>query len=305
MKRRKFLSVSGSVVFGSTLLSQDGLGRNRSPSLKAIDVHNALRSLCDVSEPSVDRIIIGGPETVVTKIGTCWMPDWNTLKRAVEQGINTVVVHEPTFYDHWDSYDKRSISWEAPETAKDVYYTAIERKRRWIEERGLVIIRCHDVLDKVPEFGIPYALGQALGFPNRTIIRSRPYFNVYEIDAAPAIDVAQRIAAKLKSVGQPGVAFYGDPQRSVQSVGLGTGCISNPIEFMDLNPDLYISIDDVVRTWIQTTFADDTGQPLVIINHGTSEEFGMRSLNDRLKSMFTDYDVIHLEQGCGYTWVGA
>jgi putative NIF3 family GTP cyclohydrolase 1 type 2 len=233
------------------------------------------------------------------------MPDWNTLKRAVEQGINTVGVHEPTFYDHGDSYDKRSISWEAPETAKDVYYTAIERKRRWIEERGLVIIRCHDVLDKVPEFGIPYALGQALGFPNRTIIRSRPYFNVYEIDAAPAIDVAQRIAAKLKSVGQPGVAFYGDPQRSVQSVGLGTGCISNPIEFMDLNPDLYISIDDVVRTWIQTTFADDTGQPLVIINHGTSEEFGMRSLNDRLKSMFTDYDVIHLEQGCGYTWVGA
>jgi hypothetical protein len=61
----------------------------------------------------------------------------------------------------------------------------------------------------------------------------------------------------------------------------------------------------VVRTWIQTTFADDTGQPLVIINHGTSEEFGMRLLNSRLKSLFADYDVIHLEQGCGYTWVSA
>jgi hypothetical protein len=233
------------------------------------------------------------------------MPDWKTLKHAAEQGINTVVVHEPTFYDHWDAYDKRSISWEAPESAKEVYYGAIEKKKQWIEEAGLVIIRCHDVLDRVPEFGIPYALGQALGFANSDIIRSRPYFNVYRVEPTPAIDVAKRIATKLKGVGQPGVGFYGDPKRQVESVGLGTGCISNPIEFMDLKPGLYISIDDVVRTWIQTTFADDTGQPLVIINHGTSEEFGMRSLNARLKSMFPDHDVIHLNQGCGYTWIGA
>jgi hypothetical protein len=233
------------------------------------------------------------------------MPSWNTLKLAVKQGINTLVVHEPTFYDHWDAYDKRSISWEAPESAKDVYYEAIDEKRKWIEETGLVIVRCHDVLDKVPEFGIPFALGQALGFTNDDIIRSRPYFNVYGIDPTPAMDVAKRIAGALKGVGQPGVGFYGDPKRTVASVGLGTGCICNPIEFMDLNPDLYISIDDVVRTWIQTTFADDTGQPLVIINHGTSEEFGVRSLNARLKSMFADYEIIHLEQGCGYTWVPA
>ena len=48
--------------------------------LKAIDVNDYLRSLCDVKEPSVDRIIIGDPNTRVTKIGTCWMPYWKTLK---------------------------------------------------------------------------------------------------------------------------------------------------------------------------------------------------------------------------------
>ena len=45
------------------------------------------------------------------------------------------------------------------------------------------------------------------------------------------------------------------------TVGIGTGCICDPMEFADLKPDIFIAIDDVVRTWTQTTFAADTGQP--------------------------------------------
>lgn len=72
---------------------------------------------------------------------------------------------------------------------------------------------------------------------------------------------------------------------------------------MDLKPDIFIVIDDVIRTWIETEYAEDTGQPLVVINHGTSEEFGMRWLNDHLKKTFSQYDVIHLSQGCSYRWI--
>lgn len=303
MKRRQFIKVSGSVIIGSTLLTQRSLGERGENTLKAIEVQNYLRSLCDVSEPSCDRIIIGNPETEVEKIGTCWMPYWKTLKRAVKQGINTLVVHEPTFYTHWDLNEKERDYWLAPDPAKDAYRELVEKKKEWILGEGLVIIRCHDVLDKVEEFGIPFALGQALGFTNADIIRSRTYYNVYRIEPAPAINVAKRIAAKLKIATQPGVAFYGDPQYVVKSVGLGTGCICNPLNYMDLKPDLYVGIDDVIRTWIQTTYAEDTGQPLVVINHGTSEEFGMVSLNSRLKEAFPEQDIIHLDQGCGYKWV--
>ena len=72
---------------------------------------------------------------------------------------------------------------------------------------------------------------------------------------------------------------------------------------MDLKPDLFIAIDDSINTWIQTVYAEDSGHPLVVINHGASEEFGIRSLNDHLKMTFTDYDVIHLDQGCSYKWI--
>jgi putative NIF3 family GTP cyclohydrolase 1 type 2 len=144
-----------------------------------------------------------------------------------------------------------------------------------------------------------------LGFAEGDIVRSKPYYNVYRIEPKPAVEVARSIARKLADLRQPGVAFYGDKNRLVDSVGVGTGCFSDPIEFMDLAPGLFIAIDDVVRTWTQTVFARDTGHPLVVINHGTSEEAGVRLLSEHLKKTYPERKVFHFAQGCGYEWVTA
>ena len=141
MNRRQFMKASGSVIIGSTMLPKRGLSKKGESALKAINVHNYLRSLCDVSEPSCDRFIIGDPDTKVTKIGTCWLPYWKTLRRAVEQGINTLVVHEPTFYTHWDLDEKEKDYWQAPEAAKNAYLKLIDKKKEWIQKKGLIIIR--------------------------------------------------------------------------------------------------------------------------------------------------------------------
>ncbi|MBN1224183.1 MAG: Nif3-like dinuclear metal center hexameric protein [Candidatus Aminicenantes bacterium] len=303
MNRRKFIQVSGSFALGSAVYTRKGISRNRSVPLKALDVNKYLRSLCPVSEPTVDRIVIGDPETVVTKMGTCWMPYWKTLQRAVNQGINTLVTHEPAFYSTWGLEREEDLYWEKPEVAKQAYLDLIQKKKQWITKQGLVIVRCHDVMDKVPEFGMPFALGEALGFTKEDIIRSRTYYNVYGISPTPALKAAETIAARLKASGQPGVAFYGDRERIVQSIGVGTGCNCDPVRYLDLKPDLFLAIDDKVKTWIQTTYAEDTGHPLVVINHGTSEEFGMRLLNARLRTVFPDYEILHLDQGCSYSWV--
>jgi putative NIF3 family GTP cyclohydrolase 1 type 2 len=273
------------------------------PTLKAKDVAAYLRSMASVTEPSVDRIIIGDPETEVGHIGTAWLPDLDTCRRAVRDGVNTLVVHEPTFYTHWDLDEKRGDFYAGPPAGKGAYLRAVETKKEWILANKLVIIRCHDVLDKVDGFGIPHAFGEFLGFSKADIVRSRPYYNVYRLEPKPAIDVARRIARKLAEFRQPGVAFYGDKDRLVDSVGIGTGCFSDPIEFMDLAPGMFIAIDDVVRTWTQTVYAKDTGHPLVVINHGTSEEAGMRMLAEHLRRVYPGRKVFHCAQGCTYDWV--
>jgi putative NIF3 family GTP cyclohydrolase 1 type 2 len=239
----------------------------------------------------------------VKKIGTCWMPYWETCKKAVESGVNVLVTHEPTFYTHWDLDEKQGDYYKSPEFTKNQYLELVDRKKKWINENGLVIIRNHDTMDALKDVGIPFALGQFLGFANTEIIASQTYYNVYRIKSQPAEKVAGMIAQKLAQFGQPGVAFYGDPEFPVSSIGIGTGCICNPMEFADLKPDMFIAIDDVVRTWTQTTFASDSGQPLIVINHGTSEEAGMRMLNRIIKNKFPLLETIHFEQGCSYKWI--
>jgi len=308
MDRRTFLQIAGKSSLALMLSSQISAAqksnsKGKQKMLKAKDIQDHLRSLCEVPEPSVDRIIIGKPDTTVTKIGTAWMPYWKTCRDAVSRGVNTLVVHEPTFYTHWDLDAKDSDYFRADTPGRREYFRLREEKIKWINENNLVIIRCHDVLDKIADFGIPFALGKALGFSDDNVIRSRKFYNVYKIDTKPAIEVAEYIAEKLKALGQPGVAFYGDKNYKVSSVGLGTGCICNPIEFMDMEPDLFIAIDDSIRTWAQTTYAEDTGRPLVVMNHGTTEEPGMKMLNAHLKKAFPDKNVIHFEQGCTYKWV--
>ena len=122
------------------------------------------------------------------------MPYWSTCRQAVSMGINTLVVHEPTFYTHWDLDESHKDFHGAPETAKKRYQRLCREKSQWLRESGLVIIRCHDVLDRVPHFGIPFGFGQALGLSADAIVRSRPYYNVYRIDPAPAAEVAKKIA---------------------------------------------------------------------------------------------------------------
>jgi putative NIF3 family GTP cyclohydrolase 1 type 2 len=304
MKRRDFIINASVASWGTIALGFEASGRERTIRT-AQDMQNYLRSLYAVPEPSVDRVVIGDPETTISKVGTCWMPYFKTLRHAKEMGINLLIVHEPTFYTHWDLDEKGGLFPNAPSPARQEYLDAIARKKEWIDDNHMVIIRCHDVLDIIRGFGIPFALGQALGYENHDVVRSKDYYNVYRIEPDTAWTVARNIANSLMVLNQPGVAFYGDKDRIVSTVGLGTGAISNPMQYRELEPDLSIAIDDSVRTWIQTTYAEDTGSPLVVINHGTSEEMGMRLLSQHLTTNIPGIEFIHLDQGCSYRWITA
>lgn len=312
MRRRSFIELAGAASAGALLGGPGtaslagapaGAGETAAKPLLAKDVAAYLRSLIEVAEPSVDRIVIGDPETEIANIGTAWLPYWETCRQALRDGVNLLVVHEPTFYTHWDLDEKSEDLFGASAAGKEAYGKAVRVKKDWILTNKMVIIRCHDVEDKLGGFGIPFAFGRLLGFGGSDIIRSKPYYNVYRTEPKPAIEVARMIAGKMAGVGQPGVAFYGDKNRIVDSVGVGTGCYSDPIEFMDLAPALFISIDDVVRSWTQTVYARDTGHPLVVVNHGATEEAGVRGLSEFLKKRYPDRQVIHYAQGCGYEWV--
>jgi len=304
MKRKDFIKVAAlsGTWLASTGSGVSAYGRSNYSALTAADLQEFLTSLVPLKADTVDKIITGNPRTVIKKIGTCWLPYQETCRKAVAEGVNVLVVHEPTFYTHRDLNEVPGFLKRNPEYTQREYTAQIENKKRWINDNGLVIIRNHDTLDALKDKGIPFAFGQFLGFSNKDIIASRTYYNVYKFEKQPVSSFAAKLAGKLKELGQPGLAFYGDPEREVSSVGIGTGWICDPMDYADLKPDVFIAIDDVIKTHIQSVFAADTGHPLIVINHGTSEEMGMRSLNSIIKEKYPDIEVEHFPQGCTYRW---
>jgi putative NIF3 family GTP cyclohydrolase 1 type 2 len=307
VKRKEFIkltSLTGGLLAASGIIKGKAVSTvANSEDISAAELQQFLVTLTPLRAKTVDRIIIGNPQTKIKKIGTCWMPYWETCKKAVEAGVNVLVTHEPTFYTHWDLDEKKSDYFRSREFTKQQYLQQVEKKKKWILDNGLVIIRNHDTVDVLKDVGIPFAFGNFLGFNNSEIIASRTYYNVYKVNKQPATTFARMIAGKLSEIGQPGVAFYGDPDWPVASVGVGTGCACDPMEFADLKPDIFIAIDDVVRTWTQTAYAEDSGQPLIVINHGTSEEMGIRMLNQLIRQKFPTVEILHFNQGCSYKWI--
>ncbi|NMC38837.1 MAG: NGG1p interacting factor NIF3 [Bacteroidales bacterium] len=307
MKRKDFIkatALTGSYLGIVSFNLLDGSDPERTGSgLTISELQKFLVSLTSIPKKTVDRIIVGKPDDIVKKIGTCWMSTWETCKKAVDSGVNVLITHEPTFYTHWDLDEVPGFLDQSSDYTRQQYLLQIEKKKKWIIDNRLVIIRNHDTLDALQEKGIPFALGEFLGFSKNDIIASRTYYNVYKFNPLPAAGFARILAGKLKQLGQPGVAFYGDPERMVSSVGLGTGWICDPMDYADLKPDVFVAIDDVIRTHIQTVYAEDTGHPLIVINHGVSEEMGIRSLNRIIKDRYPEIEVVHFSQGCTYDWI--
>lgn len=270
--------------------------------MTAADLNSWLRALHPVAEPSVDRIIVGDPTTEVRALANVWLPTWPALRAAVAAGANVVVAHEPTFYTHWDlDHFDDAFAALAPE-ARTALVKTRDEKRRWMEAQGLVLIRCHDVPDRMP-LGVVDALLTELGFASSEIVATSPNSRVVRFSPVSAGELAQRLASTFSALGQPGVAFYGDAARVVRTLGLGTGYSSNLWNQLALGAEMSVAIDDAVQSWSHTAYAEDSGYPLVVINHGTSEEWGVRRVGAMLRAAFPGLPVHHLAQGCGYRWI--
>lgn len=264
--------------------------------MTAQQLSDALHSLwphCDPDQ-TVDQVIEGDPEQEAAGVAVCWMPLSSTLREAASRGLNTVVAHEPTYYDHFEL--RRQPGHRLLEEAKAA-------KAELVRELGITIIRCHDVWDALPERGVPFEWGRFLGLGEPAA--SRRYLNLYRITPMRAWDAAQHIAARTATAGQSTVHFYGDPDRMVEIIGIGTGCCSEALELYEFGGDLAVTVDDIARAWIIGAYCCDTGRPLVVVNHGVSEDCAMDSLAEAVRGLVPGVPVEVLRQGASFREVRA
>lgn len=240
-------------------------------------------------ERSCDRFIIGDPETEVTGIAVAWQARSAALREAHRRGANLFVTHEPVFYRHLDDDESVFAALHARE------------KRAFIQDHGIVVYRCHDVWDRMPEVGIVDSWAAALGLSGP--IKSDGFHAVYPSPASTLGGLSRHVLAHVKPLNQTSVEMVGNPEAPVRRVAIGCGAITSYETMVRLGADAIIGTDDGMSYWGSGEWALDGGIPLVLVNHCTAEEPGIRNLARYLERQLPDVKVTFLPQGCIYQTV--
>jgi putative NIF3 family GTP cyclohydrolase 1 type 2 len=246
-------------------------------------------------EQSVDTFKAGDPDVPVRGIAVAWQSQWPTLRAAAAAGCNLFVTHEPTFYVHRD---------DDPGPYQDAHLAA---KRAWLEQTGMVVYRCHDVWDVVPEHGVRDSWARGLGLAGPPLAEDdRRYYGLFRVPTQPLRALARALAARVSDVGQGHIQLVGDAERSVTHLAIGTGAACRVPGMAALRapdgaaPDALLVTDDGMSFWADGSWAIDRDLPLLVVNHATAEEWGMRSLAAYLRAHFPGVPVRHFPQGCLY-----
>jgi len=272
--------------------------------MKAIDLLEHFLSRADWvdGENTVDKIIVGDAEKDVSSGLVTWISRFAAVRDAVERGFDVLITHEPTFYSHRNELD--AISGTDTTLSVPEIQTA-RRKKLFIDDSGLVILRIHDCWDRWPEIGIPWAWARFLELGERpAALGNENAQHRYDIAPVTVDELARRIARRTATIGEPSVQVVGDGAREVSKVGIGTGCICSVPVYMEMGCDVGVLCDDGATYWSRVQPAEDMDFPVIRVNHGTSEEPGMVTLTQYINDNVSDVRAEHLPHGSCFRLVG-
>jgi len=276
--------------------------------MRAWELHDHMQSIGKWVDwgNTVDQFLFGDEDSEVSGIAVSWMPTFANLEKALTAKCNLFVTHEPLFAvkvdgggrivggtpfvdDHLKRQRGRTIE-------KSDAWT---RKTEWLERAGMTVYRCHDVWDDFPEVGIHGAWAKWLGFEGEPAA-SKMFYEVHDVGATTVDELARRILERVKLLGQDVVHVVGDKDRQISKVAVGTGAITSYREMLSLGADVLILTDDGTEIWESGQWSRDSGIPIIIVNHATAEEPGMRTLAKYIQRQFPEVPVVHVPTGCLY-----
>jgi putative NIF3 family GTP cyclohydrolase 1 type 2 len=148
--------------------------------------------------------------------------------------------------------------------------------------------------------GIHGSWAQWLGFHNPPLKQGK-FNEVHDVSGRTLQDIAKLVADHLKILGQECVHVVGNLDQEVSCLALGTGAITNYRQMATvLGADVLLLTDDGTRLWESAQWAEDAGFPLLVVNHDTAEEPGVRAMAAYFREQFPDVPVTAVERGCLY-----
>lgn len=242
---------------------------------------------------TTDGFKAGDPATEVEKVAVAWKASWAALREAASRGANLFVSHESICVNAVNRSPEPEVHFALPSE---------QPKFDWIHKTGLVVYRCHDFWDRFPGEGIRDSWRTGLSLGDKIVADAYPLY-VTEVTPMTVRELARHVLQCIHPLGQNGVMHSSNTEKSVHRIATGTGVTTNPIKMMELGADAGILTDDYYLHVRMGIHACELDFPTVIVNHGVSEEWGIRNLARYLRSAFPDLEVFHLPQRCLYTFL--
>ena len=253
--------------------------------MKAIDINKHLLALADWVNPETtcDKIIIGNPEKEISRALVTWISSYDAIRHAAQNGYDIVITHEPTF-------------WESPDDLSEMMdKDAGIAKKKYIEDHDLVVLRCHDVWDIIPEIGVNWAWPRFLGFVETPVaISENKCQHRYDVQPMRFSELVEKITKKTAELGEPNLQIIGDKNAIVSKIGIGIGCATDPRITRDMGCDVSLVCDDGTTYWKHLQWAVDDNHPIIRVSHGTSEVPGMVTLAEYINKNLSDVSATHL-----------
>jgi putative NIF3 family GTP cyclohydrolase 1 type 2 len=233
---------------------------------------------------TVDTIKAGDPTTPVTGIATTFLDTMDVLREANRRGLNLVITHEPTFYNHRDNI--------AFFSSDPVY----KEKLAFIVQHHMVVFRLHDEIHGTAPDHIALGLVEALGWQG--YIQPDDPFHA-TIPPVSLAALAKQIQTRLKANT---MRVVGDPTLVITHVALRPGASGLEKQVTALRSEVELLIAGEASEWETVEYVRDASaqgrhKALILLGHEVSEEPGMEKCTEDLRLVFPAMKVEHIPAG--------
>lgn len=258
--------------------------------MKAKELIEELKSgAYELKDRTCDTVKAGNSEKEIKKVAVSMFATVDVINQVKEWGADMLVVHEPTYYDH---YEEMLIN---PVT---------EAKKKLIEDSGIVLFRYHDCMhhremDQIPE-GEIYYLGLKGRFEKTQYSAS---YIFYLDEPMTTLELAKKIE---KDLNIKHVKIAGERNKKATCLAL---CFGTPGGVYDLLRDekIEIVLTGEICEWMLGEYARDASslgfnKSIIVMGHIGSERDGMRLLAKKLSENHNTFETKYFECGELYTY---
>lgn len=243
-------------------------------------------------EQTVDTFKAGDPDAIVTGVASTFIATMDVLRQSSDRGLNFIVTHEPTFFDHPDRLDHLGSD------------PVVKAKLDFIAQRGLTLWRFHDLPHRVAPDMIMTGMAELMGWTPRPGGPRSPLFT------APKTTVSALALALQQRANARTVRIVGDPGMSCSTVALRVGASGSDAIFAALQmPETEVLVVGECSEWAHMEYVRDAaaqGRKLaaIVLGHRNSEEPGVAWISRWLAQGLNGIRVEHLSAADPFGCVG-